>query len=61
LPDLLSKRGGDDDHGMNTTEIYDDEVDDNLYDVVESLDRSLSPMQQLSTLKDIRNSTHLRT
>ena len=60
-PDLLSKHGGDDDHGMNTAEIHDDEVDDNLYDATKSLDWSLSPMQQLSTLQDIRNSTHLRT
>jgi hypothetical protein len=46
---------------MNTVDIHDDEVDDNLYDVVESLDRSLSLMQQLSTLQEIRNSTQLRT
>jgi hypothetical protein len=46
---------------MNTAKIYDDEVDDNLYDADESLDRSMSPTQQLSTLQDIRNSTHLRT
>jgi hypothetical protein len=50
-----------DEHTMDTVEIHDDEVDDKMYDVVESLDRSLSPMQQLSTLKDIRNFTHLRT
>jgi hypothetical protein len=52
---------GDYDHGMNTTEITSDEVDDNLYDATKSLDRFLSPMQQLSTLQDIRNFTHLRT
>jgi hypothetical protein len=59
---IFSVSDGDgDEHTMNTAEIHDDEVDDNLYDFVESLDRSLSPMQQLSTLQDIRNSTHLRT
>jgi hypothetical protein len=50
-----------DEHVMNTAGIHDDEVDDNLYDANESLDRSLSPMQELSTLQDIRNFTHLRT
>ena len=60
-PIFSVSNGGDDDHGMNTAEIHDDEVDDNLYDATKSLDWSLSPMQQLSTLQDIRNSTHLRT
>ena len=56
----VSKVDGDE-HSMNTAEIHDDEVEDNLYDTTKSLDWSLSPMQQLSTLQDIRNSTHLRT
>ena len=43
--------------GMNSMNM----VEDNLYDADESLDRSLSPMQQLLTLQDIRNSTQLRT
>ena len=60
-PDLLSKHGGDDDHGVIAAEEHGDVVDDNLYDATRSLDWSLSPMQQLSTLQDIRNSTHLRT
>ena len=60
-PIFSVSNGGDDDHGMNTAEIHDDEVEDNLYDATKSLDWSLSPMQQLSTLQDIRNSTHLRT
>ncbi|KAK1682688.1 hypothetical protein QYE76_043536 [Lolium multiflorum] len=60
-PIFSVSNGGDDDHGANTAEIHGDELDDNLYDVVESLDRSLSPMQQLSTLQDIHNSTHFRT
>jgi hypothetical protein len=53
--------GGDDDHGVMAAEKHDDVVNDNLYDATRSLDWSLSPMQQLSTLQDIRNSTHLRT
>ena len=60
-PDLLIKNGGDDYYGMIAAEEHDDVVDDNLYDATRSLDWSLSPMQQLSTLQDIRNSTHLRT
>jgi hypothetical protein len=60
-PIFSVSNGGDDDHAMNTAEMYDDEVDDNLYDATKSLDWFLSPMQQLSTLQDIRNSTHLRT
>ena len=46
---------------MVAADEIDDDEEDNLYDADESLDRSLSPMQQLSTLQDIRNSTHLRT
>ena len=60
-PIFSVSNGGDDDHGVIAVEIHDDEVEDNLYDVTRSLDWSLSPMQQLSTLQDIRNSTHLRT
>ena len=44
-PIFSVSNGGDDDHGMNTAEIHDDEVDDNLYDATKSLDWSLSPMQ----------------
>ena len=46
-PIFSVSNGGDDDHGMNTAEIHDDEVEDNLYDATKSLDWSLSPMQQL--------------
>ena len=60
-PIFSVSNGGDDDHGVMAAEKHDDVVDDNLYDATRSLDWSLSPMQQLSTLQDIRNSTHLRT
>jgi hypothetical protein len=60
-PIFLVSNGGDDDHGMIAAEEHDDAVEDNLYDATRSLDWSLSPMQQLSTLQDILNSTHLRT
>jgi Zn-finger domain-containing protein len=36
-------------------------VEDNLYDDVGFSRLILQQMQQLSTLQDIRNSTHLRT
>jgi hypothetical protein len=45
---------GDDDMVMNTVGIT-------CMSLRISLARSLMPMQQLSTLVDIRNSTHLRT
>jgi hypothetical protein len=45
---------------MNTAMNSMNMVEDNFYDAEESLDRALSPMQPLSTLQDIRNSTHLR-
>jgi hypothetical protein len=53
--------GDDDDNGVIAAEEHDDVVDDKLYDATRSLDWSMSPMQQLSTLQDILNSTHLRT
>ena len=53
-PDLLSKRRGDCDMVMKAMKIT-------CMNPRNSLARSLMPMQQLSTLYDIRNSTHLRT
>ncbi|KAK1668102.1 hypothetical protein QYE76_056261 [Lolium multiflorum] len=58
-PIFSVSNGGDDDHGVMAAEKHDDVVDDNLYDATRSLDWSLC--MQLSTLQDIRNSTHLRT
>ncbi len=46
---------------MVAADEIDDDEEDNLYDATKSLDWFLMPMQQLSTLQDIRNSTHLRT
>ena len=56
-PDLLSKRRGVDEYGDE----HDEFGEDNLYESTNSLARSLMPMQQISTMYDIRNSTHLRT
>ena len=37
-PDLLSKHGGDDDHGVIAADEIDDDEEDNLYDATKSLD-----------------------